>query len=48
MLREENAVFSFNEDDIGDISNTDMKINLTDNVPVQLNYHVVPKPLYNE
>ena len=48
MLREECESFSFNEEDIGCITDLEMEINLTDNQPVQKKYTSIPQPLYPE
>ena len=48
MLIEENAVFARDDNDIGSAEDLQMKINLTDTVPVQRTYTSIPKPLYME
>lgn len=48
MLFEESDVFAQTESDIGCIPSLQLKINLTDNVPVQTSYNSIPKPLYKE
>jgi hypothetical protein len=49
MLLEESDCFSRDDEDIGCSDELKMKINLinlTDNIPVQKNYNLIPKPLY--
>lgn len=48
MLFEESDVFAKWDSDIGCIPSLQLKINLTDNVPVQTSYNSIPKPLYKE
>ena len=48
LLREECACFMENDEDIGTIDNLELKINLKDDIPVQRQYHRIPKPLYPE
>ncbi|CAB4033267.1 Hypothetical predicted protein [Paramuricea clavata] len=48
MLLEESDCFSRDDEDIGCSEELKMKINLTDNIPVQKNYNSIPKPLYPE
>ena len=48
MLREESASFAKDETDIGSIPELEMKIRLTDNIPVQRTYQSIPRPLYQE
>ena len=48
MLWEERDVFSSNEQDHGDFRDLEMKIHLTDDIPVKVNYSSIPKPLYTE
>ncbi len=48
LLCKEQDVFSRNEDDIGSVTDLNMDIQLTDNIPVQKNYVAVPRPLYPE
>ena len=48
LLREESAAFSRDDSDIGDLPDLEMKINLSDNRPVQKNYASIPRPLYPE
>ena len=48
MLIEENAAFVRDDNDIGSAEDLQMKINLTDTVPVQRTYTSIPKPLYKE
>lgn len=46
MQLEEAGCFSCSDDDIGCIDELQMKVNLTDDRPVQKNYTAIPKPLY--
>ena len=46
MLIEENAAFARDDNDIGSAEDLQMKINLTNTVPVQCTYTSIPKPLY--
>ena len=48
MLNEVKEVFSRDESDIGDIKDFEMKIHLTDNVPVKEAYRKIPRHMYNE
>ncbi|XP_068738778.1 uncharacterized protein [Montipora capricornis] len=48
MLREEAESFSKDDDDLGCAEGLQLKINLSDNNPVQKNYKSIPKPLYSE
>lgn len=48
MLFEESDVFAKSDSDIGCIPSLQLKINLTDNVPVQTSYNSIPKPLHKE
>ena len=48
MLTEECDVFSKTDSDIGNITDFQMKINLTDNIPVNIAYRSIPRPLYEE
>ena len=48
MLIEEAASFSKTDDDVGCAEGLQLKINLSDNSPVQKNYTAIPKPLYPE
>ena len=48
MLDEVKEVFSRNDSDIGNIKEFEMKIHLTDNVPVKEAYRKVPRHMYNE
>ena len=48
MLRQESATFSRFKGDIGDVPEIQMKINLTDEKPVQKRYNTVHRPLYPE
>ena len=48
MLIEVADIFSVNNSDIGNIISTSMDIKISNNTPVQLNYHSVPRPLYTE
>lgn len=48
MLFEESDVFARGEGDVGCIPNLHLKINVTDNNPVQKCYSSIPKPLYQE
>lgn len=48
MLFEESDVFAKSDSDIGCIPSLQLKINLTNNVPVQTSYNSIPKPLYKE
>lgn len=48
MLREEAESFSKDDDDVGCAEGLQLKINLSDNRPVQKNYTSIPKPLYSE
>ena len=48
MLLEESDCFARDDEDIGCSEELKMKINLTDNIPVQKNYNSIPKPLYPE
>jgi len=48
MLREEAESFSKDDDDVGYAEGLQLKINLSDNRPVQKNYTSIPKPLYSE
>ncbi|PIK60835.1 hypothetical protein BSL78_02235 [Apostichopus japonicus] len=47
MLREESAVFSQGENDMGCLD-LEMEIRLKDQQPVQKNYNSIPRPLYRE
>ena len=47
-MRYEISVFSVNDQDIGCAKTPQMKINLTDQVPVQQNYNSIPNQLYSE
>lgn len=48
ILREEAESFSKDDDDVGCAEGLQLKINLSDNRPVQKNYTSIPKPLYSE
>ena len=48
LLREESDVFSKSESDIGDIKSFEMKIKLSDDIPVREAYRHLPRNLYNE
>lgn len=48
MLYEESDVFTEEDGDIGCIPNLKLKINLSDNHPVQRSYNSIPKPLLRE
>ena len=48
MLYEERDSFSKSDEEIGCITSVEMKINLSDETPVQQNYNSVPRPLYPE
>ena len=48
MLYEEMDSFSKSDEEIGCITSVEMKINLSDETPVQKNYNSVPIPLYPE
>ena len=48
LLTEECDVFSKNESDIGDITDFQMKINLSDEIPVREAYRHLPRNLYDE
>ena len=48
MLRGEKDAFSAGDEDIGKISDLHMKINLSDQVPVQKTYMSIPRPLLRE
>ena len=48
MLREEAESFSKDDDDVGCAEGLQLKINLSDNRPVQKNYTSIPKPLHSE
>lgn len=46
MLKEEADSISKDDDDVGCAEGLQLKINLSDNRPVQKNYTAIPKPLY--
>ena len=48
MLKEVKGVFSRSDMDIGDVKDFEMKIHLTDNVPVKEPYRKVPRHMYSE
>ncbi|KAK3737887.1 hypothetical protein QZH41_012857, partial [Actinostola sp. cb2023] len=48
MLEEEAESFSVDDNDIGEAIGLNMKIDLTDDKPVQKTYTAVPRPLYPE
>lgn len=48
LLRDESTAFSRDNNDIGNIPDLQMKINLSDNRPVQKTYASIPRPLYPE
>lgn len=48
MLREEADAFASNDEDVGCTPELQIKIKLTDNVPVQQNYISIPGPLNKE
>jgi len=48
MLKEEADSFSKDDDDVGCAEGLQLKINLSDNRPVQKNYTAIPKPLFPE
>ena len=48
MLEEERESFSKDDNDIGCIKELDLKLNLTDQTPVQKTYNAIPRPLYPE
>ena len=48
VLQRYNHVFSENDLDIGSINDFQMKLNLTDNIPVTASYQKIPPHLYNE
>ena len=48
MLHEEKDSFSKSDEEIGCITSVEMKINLSDETPVQQIYNSVPRPLYPE
>ena len=48
MLYEERGSFSKSDEEIGCITSVEMKINLSDETPVQQNYNSVPLPFYPE
>ena len=48
MLEDVKDVFSKDDSDIGDIKDFEMKINLTDNIPVKEAYRKIPRHMYTE
>ena len=48
MLMEESDSFAQNDDDIGCLGELQMRINLSDDTPVQKTYRPIAKPLYSE
>ncbi len=48
MLKEVKDVFSSSDMDIGNIKDFEMKINLTDNIPIKEPYRKVPRHMYSE
>ena len=48
MLHEEAESFSKDDDDIGCIEDLKLKLNLSDQCPVQKTYNHIPKPLFPE
>ena len=48
MIIDENAAFARDDNDIGSAEDLQMKINLTDTVPVQRPYTSTPEPLYKK
>ena len=48
MLKTERGAFSIGDEDIGLINDLHMKINLSDDIPVQKNYMSIPRPLLRE
>ena len=48
VLREQSAAFARNEADLGCIKDLQMKIQLSDNEPVQKTYMSIPRPMYQE
>ena len=48
MLMKESDSFARNDDDIGCIDELQMRINLSDDTPVQKTYRPIAKPLYPE
>ena len=48
MLRNQCKVFSKDPSDIGNISDFQMDINLTDSLPVHESYCSIPRKLYDE
>ena len=48
MLFKESDVFAKDDADIGCIPDLQLRINLTDETPVQKSYNAIPKPLYRE
>ena len=48
LLKQETHVFSKDEQDMGCIPDLQMKIRLTDNIPVQRTYQSIPRPLCQE
>ena len=48
MLGENAGVFARDESELGSFEGLEMKINLTDNVPVRRHYNSIPRPLYED
>ena len=48
LMQQEAGVFSAGDHDMGCIPDLQMKIRLTDNIPVQRTYQSIPRPLYQE
>ena len=48
MFSEEIDSFSKDDHDVGQAEELQMKINLTDNIPLQKSHSAIPKPLYPE
>ena len=48
MILKEAEAFTVDDREIGDVDTHKMKIQLTDQVPVQKNYKRIPKPLHKE
>ena len=48
MLMGELGAFALRDDDLGDFSDLELKVNLTDNNPVKTVYNAIPRPMYDE
>ena len=48
LLRTEIGAFALRDDDLGNFRDLEMKINLTDDIPVRTVYNSIPRHMYDE